>query len=240
MPSAAAAAQQLSPAQLGELQALTSLAVSMVRAVARTGSGFYLQEVHEFQSAWNGARESVVAALAALGARGSWFELVEDGQYGPQTSTALWMVLDGAGVPQPPRRASGMPVYYASNRSILDGIVPPSTSVAPQVLSTPVPAPPQEGAASVPAEVYDAIDNSSGQAVSEYVSVTASGEGPAPMPGSGPLEPLETELVTEHSMAETTIVGTPRRGGVPIIAIGAGMLALGASFWWWIHKKKAG
>lgn len=244
MASAAAAAQQLTPAELGQLQALTRLGVDMVRTVARTGSGYYVQAVWDFQTAWNAARGPISHALAALGASGSWFALVDDGQYGPKTATALWTVFSGSGVPQPPRRASGIPAYYTANRSLLEGLVPPETSVAQDILNEPIPASPPEGAVTVPPEVFEATQNSSGSLVREHIAVsTDGGERPGPPPGPPEvvqevqLEPLETALASDIDMAETVVVGTPRQGGVPFIALAAGAGVLGGVFWWWTQRK---
>lgn len=238
MPTAAQAAQQLTPATLGQLEAIARLAVDMVRAVAQTGSGYYTQAVWDFQTAWNQGSDAISEALIALGSSARWVPLTDDGMYGPRTSEALWISIAGSGLPRPPRRASGMPAYYAQYRSLIETFIPPQTSVAEDILNEPPPAPPAEGVQTVPAEVFDAVENSSGSLVQEHVAVVSDGGevppelvGPPEVPSEG-LVPLETEL----SMAETPIFATPRQGGVPVIALGVVAVALGGVMFWWTQR----
>jgi hypothetical protein len=230
------------------------LAQAMVMAVARTGSGLYLQEVQDFQRFWNSSLPVTVKQAQAAGVGSSAITqlkkqvLVEDGQYGPKTSVTLGIIV---GNPAPPQRASGMTVWYAQNRTRVDGLSPMETVPIDQITTpTPPMTDPSAGVASMTTSV--ASGSTVRTTVQDVTSPASTVDPSQPMMSnpvvvqpdtSGVIEPAahSTSKVMIVDMtgpgADIPILAAPRKGGVPIIAMLAGGATLGGLFWWFTRKS---
>lgn len=129
-----AVAVQLAPVEVSQTQVLKRLVQLMVKQLVLSGSGQFQQQVMDFQKAWNGYAAIFAKVQPSIttpsdvcfreSARVRHFMLVEDGQYGAKSATALYYLV---GPPRPPCRASGMAAWYASNHDKIDGLVEPTS-----------------------------------------------------------------------------------------------------------------
>lgn len=254
-------ADVLSPVEWGVIQDLLRQSQVMVQAVAQTGSGLFTQEVEDFQKLWNNAPDTVNKAIRVFQSGGSWFHLVEDGQYGPNTSRALFYTI---GYPKPPRRASGMPQYYAANAAVIDSLIAPDHVDAQAMLDSAQAVPPSPTGA-YQEEAARAVDQATTSGALAQ-SITPAEGTPLP-PGSfppdygsqpvavpvGPEPPgvnIDTASLAAQAdamqaesegmapvfqelefAADVPVVATRVPRDYPFVAIGVGVVALGGVLW---------
>lgn len=226
------------------------LAQAMVTAVARTGSGLFLAEVHDFQDFWNTSKATTIRQMRVVGLSAAQAAtlaktLVVDGQYGPNTAGVLGTIV---GSPAPPTRASGMTVWYAQNKARVDSLAPMETVPITQI-TTPI-MPMTDPSAGVATSTQSIASGSTVQtAVQAATNPAASYSQPnaqAPIvvqpDNSGVIEPAShtTSKVTivdfTEPGADVPILAAPRKGGVPILAMLAGGAALGGLLYFFTRK----
>jgi hypothetical protein len=240
----------LTPAESDTVFQRNHLAQAMVVAVARTGSGLFLQEVKDFQSFWNSTKATTVRQMRVVGLSASQAAaltptLVVDGQYGPKTAGVLGTIV---GPPAPPTRASGMTVWYAQNRSRVDALAPMNTVPITEVITPTMPSTdPSGGVATMTTSVASGstVRSTVIDATSPAVSqLQPNAQDPVVVQPdtSGVVEPAShvTSKITIVDMtgpdADIPIVATPRKGGVPIMAMLFGGAALGGILYFFTRK----
>lgn len=226
------------------------LAQAMVVAVARTGSGLFLQEVHDFQDFWNASKATTIRQMRVVGLSASQASsltptLVVDGQYGPKSAGVLGTIV---GKPAPPTRASGMTVWYAQNKSRVDQLAPMETVPITQI-TTPI-MPMTDPSAGVAASTQSIASGSTVQTTVQaatdpnvsYYQPNAQAPVIVQPDNSGVIEPAahSTSKVTivdfTEPGADIPILATPRKGGVPIMAMLVGGAALGGILYFFTRK----
>lgn len=279
----------------------------MIRAVAQVGRTVYAEEVEAFQMIWNQSQKLVDKAAALNGAPPYWYQLAEDGKYGPKTAGALRFVVSR----NVPDKAGGMATWYAANHDFVDALVSPSDASAQQTLeaaaapldessadsavdpeavveaarqggngsssvpSSPPP-PPAPGGNDGPAPLWcdelpegerqmcwfqrhDIVNAAAGKcrevltvqgefdvvcddwAAAMGVPADALDWDPAtsqPAGASGPA-PAEIQNVSVPESYETRVRAAPTKGAVPLVALGAGALALGGVLYYFTRRKRA-
>ncbi len=129
--------QTLTPQATGQVETRNRAAQAMSLRLAETGSGQYQQEVETFQVVWNQARSATreqmeIIGMTAAQAQQLTPELSVDGQFGPNTSGALYALV---GDPRPPQYARGMPAWVSANMGTLMSLVSPGEPPVGEVIS---------------------------------------------------------------------------------------------------------
>jgi hypothetical protein len=258
-----AAAAQITPSESDMVAEMRGYAQRMIRAVADTGSSAVLPEVLAFQQAFNRNFVIIKSLLAKLGkSSSSYAKLVEDGRYGPKTASALFIFISVA----PPTKASDMPVWYARNADMVDGLVPPTPAPVQSVLDQPPPAPVDDSSAA------QQVLNSGGSVIRNLVPVQSPSSTAAPGPAqvistttsvvptgvsatqadlqnaAGPTTPVaelsKADLVSvgidtgATELPPLDIVGTAPKSRVPLIAVALGAAGLGGLMYYWAKRKR--
>jgi hypothetical protein len=262
-----AAAVQIAPHENDMVVQMRGFAQRMIRALAVTGSSAASPDVLAYQQAWNANGPIISSLLKKLGSSRRWVKLVEDGKYGPNTSSALCTIICGAaGISVPPSKASAMPVWAAQNKDGIDALTPPSAAPVTSVLNEPLPIP-GDGSDAADAQ---AVINSSGSVIRNTVPVntpTGTPVGPpqvisttmSTVPGgiaapvadvlnapdpSTPIQHLTDqelaplETQTDFTGEDIHVVGTRVASRVPLLAVGLGVVGLGGTIVWWINRGK--
>lgn len=259
-----AVAVQIAPYENDMVVQMRGFAQRMIRAVAATGSGAATSEVLAFQQAFNLNLPVIKSLLAKLGKTSTTYvKLVEDARYGPKTASALYVFLPVA----PPTKAAEMPVWYARNQDIVDGLQPPTAPPVMSVLNESPPIPGDDAGAaqavlnsggSVIRDVVPVVTASSArspsspQIISTTTSVVPTGVSPlqaelhdAPGPNTPVVQLRQEELAAvgidvgaATALPELDIVGTVPRSRVPVLALALGAAGLGGVMYWWTTRKR--
>ena len=250
-------AVDLAPAEVSQTQVLKRLVQLMVQKLVQTGSGQYQKEVWDFQRAWNdyaAVFAKIQPAIATpsdvcvrMGSTVKHFVLIDDGQYGPKTATALYYLV---GKPRPPCKASGMAAWYVSNQDKIDALTPPTT------YPVDVQEPAASGATQQTANVVDEVEIAQAggttaaqleQAAASVPAATQSGGGAVTNEVQAREGELVTEVVSEEvpdtryidispqselSFEDTPVIARPRSGRTAAIAFAVGGVTLMGVLGW--------
>lgn len=218
-----------------------------------------LMSVRGFQIIWNTLLPDVASTPGLVFPSRNNGQLVDDGLYGAQTSTALSNFISSA--QRPPARASDMPVWVAANSGAVAAMCPPEPPIEPIPTGTQLPPSHAVPMPSIPVELEPVPTSTIPQDVpTDYVETLPSGpvvEVPLPsMPGVveigdgvvvqavDPVRIKEELAVSEApglvpELAPTTVIrAQPRRGDVPVIAIAAGGVVVAGVLGWMVFRKK--
>lgn len=217
------------------LSDLYSRATTMVRRLgaSRISPSTSLAEIRGFQLAWNQYLGETNAWLGSIGfvAEGTTRVVLtdgldDDGKYGPQTAHALVVLLYVAGLPERlaatlPTTPTNMPLWYAQNQSVVEGVL--LNAMESDNMPQPEPVYVDDGA-----ETAEQLLENAHNAVSVVDSNTQTIE-----------DTTGGDLVFDDGSTITSAAGRTA-WNVPVWAVGIGVVTLGGLLFAVARRRKKG